>query len=285
MHCVQRCAACKDEENGIMSLKNGEKAALFFDIDGTILSEITNKVPQSAIRALKKVQENGHYIFINTGRTYCSVPAEIKRIPFDGLLCGCGNYLTLHNEVVFEKRLSPERAEEIRKKIGKYNVEAIGEGVEDIYFSSRISRFVGVESIRRYMQNRGLGVERYMDKEFCPFDKIFVYADEKSDIEGFCEFISQDMDVIDRGNGTYECVLQGYSKATAIEMIINKLGINLEQAYVFGDSSNDLPMFQYAKHTVAMRVHDSVLEPYAEIITRAVEDDGIEHALKYYGLI
>ena len=52
-------------------------SALFFDIDGTILSEITHKIPESALEALHKAQENGHKTFINTGRTICSVPPMI----------------------------------------------------------------------------------------------------------------------------------------------------------------------------------------------------------------
>ena len=53
-------------------------SALFFDIDGTILSEITHEIPESALVALRKAQENGHKTFINTGRTICSVPPVIK---------------------------------------------------------------------------------------------------------------------------------------------------------------------------------------------------------------
>ena len=56
-------------------------AALFYDIDGTLYSEIENVVPESAFEALKKAKENGHYLFINTGRTYCSMPSPIKRFP------------------------------------------------------------------------------------------------------------------------------------------------------------------------------------------------------------
>ena len=75
-------------------------SALFFDIDGTILSEITHKIPESALEALHKAQENGHKTFINTGRTICSVPPMIKRISFDGFLCGCGTHL-IYGEDVF----------------------------------------------------------------------------------------------------------------------------------------------------------------------------------------
>ena len=37
--------------------------ALFFDIDGTLLSEITKEIPQSALDALKKTAEKGNLTF------------------------------------------------------------------------------------------------------------------------------------------------------------------------------------------------------------------------------
>ena len=58
-----------------------------------------------------------------------------------------------------------------------------------------------------------------------------------------------------------------------------------EDAYVFGDSSNDLAMFQAVPHTVAMGVHDPILDPYTEFVTRTVEEDGVEYAMEHYGLI
>ena len=55
--------------------------ALFFDIDGTLLSEITKEIPQSALDALKKTAEKGNLTFINTGRTWSELPGELKKLP------------------------------------------------------------------------------------------------------------------------------------------------------------------------------------------------------------
>lgn len=262
-----------------------KKSVLFFDIDGTILSEITQEVPVSAVHALKAAQEAGHLTFINTGRTICNIPTELAEIPFDGFLCGCGIYLTYHDRVLFETHLSMERADEIAREVYACGLDGIFEGADDIYFPSEVSRFYGLENIRRYINNRGLGLERYIEQGGCPFDKLFIYTDEQSDKERFFKFISKDLQIIDRGNGNYECAPKGYSKWTAIEKILEKFGIEKEQSYVFGDSSNDLAMFQDAGHAIAMKVHDSVLDPYTEFVTKTVEDDGIAYALKHYGLI
>ena len=93
------------------------------------------------------------------------------------------------------------------------------------------------------------------------------------------------MDLIDRQNGFFEVVPKGFSKASGIAYILEHMNIPMENAYVFGDSNNDLPMFQYVKHAVAMGVHSNVLEPYAEFVTKTVEEDGIAFAMKHYGLI
>lgn len=86
-----------------------KKKALFFDIDGTLLSEVTGQVPESAIEALKQAQECGHLTFINTGRTICSIPGELKQLPFNGFICGCGTYISYQDEVIFSKSIPHER--------------------------------------------------------------------------------------------------------------------------------------------------------------------------------
>ena len=117
------------------------------------------------------------------------------------------------------------------------------------------------------------------------YDKLFVYADEKSDLKKFLDFIDEDMEAMDRGENAYEVIQKGYSKATACEFMLDRLGMTKDQAYVFGDSSNDLAMFEFAVHAVAMGVHDRILDPYTEFVTKAVEEDGIAYAMEHYGLI
>ena len=87
--------------------------ALFFDIDGTLLSEITKEIPQSALDALKKTAEKGNLTFINTGRTWSELPEELKKLPFSGFLCGCGTYLRRDGEILMHQTIPKKRCEEI----------------------------------------------------------------------------------------------------------------------------------------------------------------------------
>ncbi len=44
-----------------------ERAALFLDIDGTILSEVAKEIPQSALDAMRAAKRAGHLLFVIAG--------------------------------------------------------------------------------------------------------------------------------------------------------------------------------------------------------------------------
>lgn len=262
-----------------------ERKALFFDIDGTLLSDVTNEVPGSTVRALEQAVENGHLTFINTGRTWCSLPEMFRRMPFSGYVCGCGTYLQFGDEVLLERAIPQERCEELARLLGKYRADMIFEGKEDCFLPERRSRFEKLEGVRRYFRTMGLGMEKYAEMKGIQFDKFVMYTDEQTDKEAIFAELSKDMEILDRRGGFYEIVPKGFSKGTGIEAILKHFALTKEDAWVFGDSSNDLAMFEAAVHTVAMGKHDPILDPYTEFVTKTVEEDGIEYAMKHYGLI
>ena len=262
-----------------------ERSVLFFDIDGTLLSEITGEIPKSAVEALKAAKKAGHLLFINTGRTISSLPAEMRSFRFDGFLCGCGTYIVYHDEILFSRSLPKERGKAIIEKVSECSLGGVAEGSEDVYFPGHISRFDKLETTRRYFREKGMGIECSIESGNFIYDKLFIYADDKSDLEGFLAFISEDMEAMDRGGNAYEVIQKEYSKATACAFIMDKLGIPKDRAYVFGDSSNDLAMFEFADHAVALGNHAEVLKPYTEFVTKTVEEDGIAYAMQHYGLI
>ncbi len=47
--------------------------AIFFDIDGTLVSFETHKIPASTHEALKALRDKGIKIFIATGRPQCLI--------------------------------------------------------------------------------------------------------------------------------------------------------------------------------------------------------------------
>ena len=53
----------------------------------------------------------------------------------------------------------------------------------------------------------------------------------------------------------------------------------------FGDGENDIDMLQFAGVGVAMGNADEKVKAMADYVTDTVENDGIEKALRHFGLI
>ena len=115
------------------------KKALFFDIDGTLFSEKLRQVPQSAVLALKKTMEKGNLTFINTGRTWCQTSKIREEAPVNGLLCGCGTYISVDGKTLYDQRISPERAEKLKEDILRFRMDTVMEGVDACFFRPALS--------------------------------------------------------------------------------------------------------------------------------------------------
>ena len=260
------------------------RKALFFDIDGTLLSEVNRNVPESAKRAVAKARANGHLVFINSGRTYSLIGPIKGLVEVDGYCCGCGTRVIVDDEVLFSFTIPHERGLQIKKDILKYNMEGILEGTEHCYFRKAKTRFTQLEQIRENVERDGHGAPYTWEDDCYDFSKFYLASDGNSRcMELFGRL--KDIEVIDRGDGYYECVPRGHSKATAMDQVLKHYGISKDDAYVFGDSSNDLSMFQYATNCVLMGQHSEVLVPYATFETKDVEEDGIAYAMKELGII
>lgn len=261
------------------------RKALFFDVDGTLLSETLHIVPESAKRAIAETRKEGNLVFINSGRAYRNLSDIFGLVETDGYLCGCGTYVIAGGQVIYSYRIPHERGKEIKKAIVAFGCDGVLEAAEACYFRKQDSRIPILKALKESMKKRGHCGAYGWEEDCYEFDKFCVYADEQSDTKGLIEFLKPDIDVIDRGNNMYECVPAGHTKATAIDMVLRKFEIPLKDAYVFGDSSNDMAMFEHVPNAVLMGHHDAVLEPYASFITKTVEEDGIEYAMKTLGLI
>lgn len=101
------------------------KKILFFDIDGTLLTPHPFKVPESTKLALTKAHENGHLLFINTGRTKAMMPPEIADLPFDGYVYGCGTHIYMDNKLLYFRTVPNLLCKETVDLLRKCRIEAL----------------------------------------------------------------------------------------------------------------------------------------------------------------
>jgi len=261
-------------------------ALLFFDIDGTLITLDQNHVfPESTKNALNKARENGHRIFINTGRVKTAIDKQLLDFGFDGLICGCGTYIEFEGKELLHETIAKDKCIDFAKKLHDYGYETLFEGKERLFIDGDYAPGTFMNYIYDYFSgNSDYPIERY-DHPQLIYDKFTTCQLENSDSEAFLKTFESDFHLIPHGFKVIEVVPDGYSKATGIQFIMNELDVSQENCYAFGDSVNDLEMLKYVKHSVGMGngVND-VLE-LCEYVTTDIEEDGIANALKHYRLV
>ena len=255
------------------------KKAFFFDYDGTLVDNETKVIPSSAVKALQELRRQGHLLFVNTGRTKGILDPQIYDVPWDGMILGCGTYIVYHDEVLLDKEISKEQYDKVATLIDRYDGEAFFEGKEHLYLSEPITRKDLLRMIERYRRNQcSVLPASAKDKSF---SKLFVCMEDPTKKEAFHQEVAELFTFIDRGGARCELVPKGYSKATGIQLICDHLHINQKDCYVFGDSNNDLPMFEYISNSILIGGENPELGDRVMYVSEDANHDGIEQALRY----
>ncbi len=58
---------------------------IFLDVDGTLV-DYHNHIPESAVKAIRQARENGHLVYVCTGRSKAEMQPELWDIGLDGTL-------------------------------------------------------------------------------------------------------------------------------------------------------------------------------------------------------
>lgn len=257
---------------------------IFFDIDGTLISEPMEGISESTHKAIQIARANGHICMINTGRSLKLVGPEVTgKTEFDGLALGCGTMITYRGEVLLHRTFSGGEAARIIRGLRKHRIDACLEGSEDNYCES--DDRIYTETFRKFIHL--YDSLEYGSFEDAPghFDKFYAYVDKAEKMEAFKREFEDLLDFVDRKGGYFEIMPKGYSKASAMRFVAEKLGISMSETAAVGDSSNDIPMLECAGIGVAMGNATEDVKKCADFVTTNVDEDGIWNALKRLGAL
>lgn len=257
---------------------------IFFDIDGTLIDEETHELPESAAKAILQARQAGHICIINTGRSKKLVDIEGDRLNgFDGMLMGCGTQIIYRGRELLHKTFTVEEANDIIAGLKKYHIDAVLEGAidnfcqhDEDFFTEKFKNFI--HEFDRF---------HYKFYEFAPgnFDKFYCYTPDKEAITGFMEEFADRLEMVDRTKGFYEIMPKGFSKASAIVMMAQRLAISMDETVAIGDSNNDIPMIECAHIGIAMGNAGDDVKSIADYVTSDIREDGIANALRWLGAI
>lgn len=259
-----------------------EYEALFFDIDGTLVSFTTHRVPRSAAEAVTAARARGVRTFIATGRMPSQV-SVVGDLPFDG-------YITCNGGCCFDGawnvlERTPLPTENIRRLLDW--MDAGNDLTVTYMYEDRMTVNRADQKVLALMRQCGVEVPAVRD----PHDaldepvyqaSVFVGPDQERQLmrELFPTCVSS------RWHPAFADINScGCDKRTGMDTLLRHYGIPLSATMAFGDGGNDIPMLRHAAVGVAMGEAAEAVREAADYVTSAADDDGIARALRHFGVI
>lgn len=259
-------------------------AFIFFDIDGTIWDE-NMQIPESTIRTIHKLQENGHKTFLCSGRSRSNInDPRLLEIGFDGIVAACGNHVEMDKKVLYENILSPELTEKVVRVMEECKMPIVLEGPECHWIDKENFE---ADPYVLYLF-KAMGESAKVLKGYSPEIRINKMSGDvlpETDYARVLEELSDSFECLEHEGHVVEFVPKGTSKATGIDWLCRHLHIEKRDTYAVGDSVNDLDMLNFVGHGIAMGNGTNAAKEAAEYVTTDIHDDGIYNAMKHYGLI
>lgn len=267
-----------------------DRKLLFFDIDGTLLcGKLPGYIPESALDALRRAQDKGHYVFINTGRTWAYLPQAVKDYPFDGYICGCGTYIRFHDEVLYHHRIPDDIRMSLPGLLKDCRLQGVLEGTGAMYADRKVDPFPPIQMVCDAYKVYSNDTAKDFDDEDLLFEKFVIIGDSSGDADLFRREIShyfESFGPIDLGGWFFEeFVPSACSKATGIDRIIDHLGLSTDDCCVFGDGVNDVSMMNHVRYSIAMGNGAGEAMEAATYVTTPANRDGIRNGMLHYHLI
>ncbi len=264
-------------------MKNGEimKTLVFFDIDGTLFDNKTKTIPQSTIKAIKKLAKNPKIILgLASGRNYnqLGVVGDLVDLFIYKVLIN-GTTVYEKNELIYEHPLKKEDIKAICSYAEKLNI-GIGLIGEKEYRITSVNDIM-VASVRDF--NLKIPI---VEPTFYLNDKIFqlwLFTDDDKIMPLFEEKFSHLKFYSWRKYG-FDIISKNTSKGIAIKRIKEKTGV--QRVISFGDGDNDFDLITMADIGICMgNSNNQKLKDAASFVTASIDSDGIYKGLEKLGLI
>ncbi|MFM0582102.1 HAD family hydrolase [Streptococcus suis] len=275
---------------------------IFLDVDGTLV-DYHNRIPESAIRAIRQARENGHLVYVCTGRSRAEMQPELWEIGLDGMIGGNGSYVEHQGQVIMHQLLSEDDSRAIVDWLHECGLEFYLESNNGL-FASENFRERARETLRIYSMNKGKTAEEVADQEVedVIHGMIFdgqLYRNDLNKVSFVLDSYQDHLDskqafpqlVANTWGGRGESALFGdlgvkdIDKAHAISVLLDHLGASQADTIAFGDAKIDISMLDYCAVGVAMGNGGAEILAMADMITDDVEEDGLYNAFEKLGLL
>ncbi|WP_431035103.1 Cof-type HAD-IIB family hydrolase [Streptomyces sp. P6-2-1] len=255
------------------------------DLDGTLLRSDDTVSPRTRA-ALVAAAEAGAPHLIVTGRAVPWTKKVLEELDYQGLaVCAQGAQVydaaagRLLTSVTLERGLARRAIELIEDVTGPLALAVSRDGLEGDVVTGPGYQVLsdGLASIPLDDADRAAALwERPINKVYLQHPALS--SDALATVA--TTLAGQLVGVVMAGEGVVELLPLGLTKATGLSIAARRLGVKAHETIAFGDMPNDIPMFRWAAHGVAMADAHKNLKAVADEITLSHDADGIAVVLE-----
>ena len=253
--------------------------AIFFDIDGTLVSHTKKDIPEGVLTALDELRAKGILLFIASGRHISEFPAlPLHDYQFDGYVTQTGQIC--YNgafETIYEQPFTDEDTESLVRMFNEREIPIVLLNDRSLY----------INFVNEY-------VVRTQNAINTPIPPIDSYHGEKlygATVFGESATIDRVEERLTASRATRwnrfaaDIVLGEAGKENGIRKMLDHYGISRDEIMAFGDADNDLDMISFAGIGVVMGNGTERMKEIADYVTASVDEGGVVEALRHFGLI
>ena len=256
--------------------------AIFFDIDGTLVSFKTHQVPQETKDAIRKLRENGVKVFVATGRMLKMVDV-LNDIEFDGYITYNGACCvdSTKEHVIFKNTVPQDELEALAQRLEWDRFPVSFMCRDEMYVNYLDTLVTDVAKVVKVDPPVVRNVKDIIKEDVF---QLCIYVDEPKLQDILADTLPGCVGM--RWIDLFADVnVKGMNKQLGIDRILEYFSIPLECAMAFGDGGNDIPMLQHVPYGVAMGNANDQVKESAWYVTDDVDDGGLVKALERFGLL
>lgn len=252
---------------------------VFFDVDGTITHHEDGSIPYSTIEAIKTLKRKGIKVVAATGRPL-SMCKELQQLGIETFITANGGYVKHNQEVIHKVPMDKNIIQEVMEfaklqnnGLSFYTEEFSMNGVTETEILRALKETLSLNDYpetNRLLHNQ----EVFLLCLFANDETVDKYIHKFPHLT-FKRWHPYVLNVLK----------EDVSKSLAIMKTLEFFGIDKSDAIAFGDGENDIDMLELVGLGIAMGNGNEKLKNIADFVTKKSSEDGIEFALKKYGLI
>jgi len=248
------------------------------DVDGTLVDH-ENVMSPAVHEAVNALRDQGMEIVISTGRAVPGVLNCADKLGFEGYAIASNGALVISYRPVEILHAVTFDASEAVHRIVERIPEALV-AVEEIGVGYRVSAPFPSGEI-----NGTITVQEIDDLVAEPVTRVVIRAPERS-VDEFHRLAGElgleDTNYYVGYTAWLDIAPPGVSKASGLQVLCDRLDVDVADVLAVGDGNNDLEMLKWAGRGVAMGQGPDELKAVADAVTDPVEADGLATELRRY---